>query len=166
MTSIVDAGRVEVLGERRVAEGLDPDADLGRRRVADPSALPKISNTQSSPHRSCSGSSSNPLIQSAAIDRGDSVIRARIATRPPVGSQPSKRSCSSRTTCPSRNRCWPWALPTGPDQLPDWMPETRSGGWWSSAHQTGWSTGTSSTRVSRSIRWLAAVAAREDHPGR
>ena len=44
------------------------------------------------------------------------------------------------------------SIPTGPDQLPDWMPETRSGGSWSSAHHTGWSTGISSVSPSPSTR--------------
>ncbi len=124
------------------AEGSPPSA----------SAFPKISNTQTSPHWSCSGSSSKPLIQSAAIDRGDRLIRARIATRPPAGSQPSRRCCSSRTSWPSRNRCWPNGVPTGPDQFPDWIPETRSGGLWSPGHHTGWSTGTSRVSAEPSSR--------------
>ena len=99
-------------------------------------ALPKTSTTQSSPQRSCSSSSSNPAIHRAAIERGDRSIAHRISTCPDVGSQPSKRGCSSVTVRPSANRCCPRLLPTGPDQLPDWMPETRSGGAWSSGHQT------------------------------
>ena len=83
-------------------------------------------------------------------------MRAEISTRPwpcsAEGSQPSNRSCSSSTTWPSRNRTWPYVDPTGPDQLPDWMPDTRSGGSWSSAHHTGWSTGISSVSPSPSRR--------------
>ena len=83
-------------------------------------------------------------------------MRAEISTRPwpcsAEGSQPSNRSCSSSTTWPSRNRCWPYADPTGPDQLPDWMPDTRSGGSWSPAHHTGWSTGMSRVSPSPSTR--------------
>ncbi len=111
-----------------------PDADLGRRRPAD-SERPNTSTTQSSPHCSWAGSSSKPLSHSAAIERGEIVIAQRISTCPGDGSQPSKRGCSSRTICPSRNRCWPRVLPTGPEYAPDWIPDTRSGGWWSSAHQ-------------------------------
>ncbi len=110
---------------------------------AGPRSLPNTSKTHSSPHRSWAASSSNPLIHNAAIERGERSMRAETSTRPPVGSHPSNRSCSSTTTWPSRNRCWPEVDPTGPDQLPDWMPETRSGGAWSPSHQTGWSTGMS-----------------------
>ena len=43
-------------------------------------ASPKISKTQISPQRS--GSSSSPIIQSEAIERGLRSIRARISIRP------------------------------------------------------------------------------------
>ena len=43
-------------------------------------ASPKISKTQISPQRS--GSSSRPLIQSEAIERGLRSMRARISIRP------------------------------------------------------------------------------------
>src|SRR3954447_15997564 len=127
---------------------------------------PKISTTQSSPQRSCSGSSSKPASHNAAIERADSAILQRISTRPEVGSQPSKRGCSSRTSCPSLNRCWPYLLPVGPDQLPDWTAEQRSGGWCSPGSHTGWWLGISSTRQESSIRYDAVVAARELQAGR
>ena len=125
---------------------------------------PKISTTHSSPHRSCSSSSSKPDSHSAPIERGDSVIRQRISTCPDAGSHPSKRGCSSRTSWPSSKRCCPKTEPTGPDQLPDCTADTRSGGSW--IGHTGWSTGTSRTRQESASRYDARVCARELQAGR
>ena len=109
--------------------------------AADPgsTASPNISATQISADRS--GSSSSPTIQNATIDRGVTTARARSSMYPPDGVHPQNASCSSRTRTPSRYGCWPRVPPTGPDQLPDWMPDTRIGGVWSSAHQRPWSGG-------------------------
>ena len=51
-----------------------------------------------------------------------------------LGVQPHIAGWNSRTTAPSRTGCWPVVLPTGPENTPDWMPETRSGAW-SPGHQ-------------------------------
>ncbi len=131
----------EVLGQPRVAERLDADAHLGRGRVRLHGVAEDLE------HADLAALLLRRVVLEPAQPQrrhraGDSVIRARISTRPVAISQPSKCCCSSRTCWPSRKRCWPRVLPTGPDQLPVWRPETRSGGVWSSAHHTGWSTGT------------------------
>ena len=95
-------------------------------------ASPKTSKTQISPQRA--GSSSSPTIQTDAIERGLSSIRARTSSTPWCGVQPHWVGWRSRTTWPSRNGCWPTVLPTAPENTPDWTPETRSGSSWSSAH--------------------------------
>ncbi len=55
-------------------------------------------------------------------------MRARIDSSPKRGRKPSKRGCSSRTIDPPGSGCWPVRLPTGPEKLPVWTPDTRSGG--------------------------------------
>jgi hypothetical protein len=112
------------------------------------------------------GRSSRPTIQRATIDRGVTTPRARSSTYPWSGVHPQKVSCSSRTRRPSRYGCWPMVLPTGPEKFPDWMPDTRSGGVWSSAHHRPWSGGMVRCRQESRISYVAAVAARELHAGR
>ncbi len=94
------------------------------------------------------------------------MARARIPIQPSRGVQPHWVGCCSRTVWPSRNRCWPCVLPTGPDQVPDWIPDTRIGGSWSPSHQTGWSVGIRSRRQESRISYAAALAARELQAGR
>ena len=86
----------------------------------------------------------------------------------PSSSRPTSfvLSCSSRTRRPSRYGCWPMVLPTGPEKLPDWIPDTRSGGVWSSAHHGPWSGGMLRCRQESRMSYVAAVAARELHAGR
>ena len=57
-------------------------------------------------------------------------------------------------------------LPTGPENLPDMIPLTRSGVGWSSGHQSGWSGGMRSVRRESRTSYDAAVAARELQAGR
>ena len=109
--------------DQRVAEDLE-DADLaaaapgpGRPRSRSSRAPP------SSAARASSGPGSPPDRRWAASPR--------TAPAPPGPAVP-RGTAAGRTGCP-----------TGPDQLPDWIPETRSGGVWSPGHHTGWSTGTS-----------------------
>ncbi|WP_448642653.1 hypothetical protein [Geodermatophilus sp. URMC 63] len=93
------------------------------------------------------------------------MARARISSTPYRGVQPQCAGCSSRTTAPGRTGCCPTVLPTGPENTPDWMPETRSGGW-SSGHHSGASSGRYSRRQESRTSWWAAVAARGLHCGR
>jgi hypothetical protein len=113
-----------------------------------------------------SGSSSSPTIHTAAIERGVRSMRARTSSRPWCGVQPHCAGCASRTTRPSRYGCWPTVLPAGPENTPDWMPDTRSGGSWSAAHQTPWSGGIVSRSSEPPTAYTAALSARELHCGR
>jgi len=57
-------------------------------------------------------------------------------------------------------------LPAGPEKLPDWIPDTRSGGLWFSAHQSPCPGGIVRLRHESWMVYVAAVAARELHAGR
>jgi hypothetical protein len=57
-------------------------------------------------------------------------------------------------------------LPRGPEKLPDWMPDTRSGGVWSPGNQCPCSGGMDSRRQESRMSNVAAVAARELQAGR
>ena len=56
--------------------------------------------------------------------------------------------------------------PTGPEKLPDWMPDTRSGGVCCSGSHNPCSGGMVNRRHESATSYLAAVAARELHAGR
>jgi hypothetical protein len=57
-------------------------------------------------------------------------------------------------------------LPTGPEKLPDWIPDTRTCGVWSPAHQSPWLGGIVRCRHESLIAYVAAVSARELQAGR
>ena len=137
----LDGVRVEVGQVDREADRLEVLGTAGSRMVFSPIptavdspgtiASPKISITQISPP--AEQRSSSPAIHSD-IDRGLISARACSSTYPPFGVQPQNGSCSSLTTRPSRYGCWPTVLPTGPEKLPDWIPDTRRSGLWSPPH--------------------------------
>ena len=108
-------------------------------------------------------SSSKPLSHSAAIDRGESVIRARIATRPPRRQPALEALLLLADQLALAEPLLAAVLPTGPDQLPVWIAGDPQRRLWSPGHQTGWSTGTS--RIRRSVRagTTRASPSREHH---
>ena len=53
-----------------------------------------------------------------------------------------------------------------PRQTPDWMPDTRSGVGWVSAHHSPWSGGMVSRSSESLTVYVAALSARELHCGR
>ena len=112
------------------------------------------------------GSSSSPTIHTAAIDRGLSSIRARTSSRPWCGVQPQWVGWNSRTTAPSRNGCWPIVLPTGPENTPDWMPETLQRARGRPDTTARARPGSSGAARSPSTAYVAALCARELHIGR
>ena len=111
------------------------------------------------------GSSSRPTIHTAAIDRGLRSIRARTSSSPKCGVQPHWVGWNSRTTTPSRKGCWPIVLPTGPENTPDWMPETLSGSC-SPGHHNPCSGGMVRRSSDPATAYVAALSARELHIGR
>ncbi len=154
--------RGEVLGQVGVADLLEPDADLGGLTGYDVLAedlghadLPALLGL---------------LLEAAQPERRHrarrDVIRHRISRWPPACRWPAKSVCSSRTSWPGVDGLLPVVLPTGPERLPLWTPESRSGGEWSSGSHSPWSGGMSRTRHESSRRYDARVASRELHIGR
>ncbi len=57
-------------------------------------------------------------------------------------------------------------LPTGPEKLPDWMPESRIAGLWSTAHHSPCVVGMERVRQESAREYVAAVSASELQAGR
>ena len=139
--------RVGVEARRRRAAAAPPPSPrprpgrgtgAGRRRPRRSRAGPRRRTPPSrrSP-RTASGSSSSPTSQNA-----DHRPRRHHGARPQLdepaatassrGTAPAPRGPRARRGTAAARGC----RPPGPDQFPDWMPDTRVGGRWSSAHQS------------------------------